>query len=66
MVLPQEQSMGPSRVLDLNAIERIGLKQKYSLHTAKPSAMQPWGIRVLYLSNPTNLLLWHIAVKKQA
>lgn len=46
-------------------IERIGLKEKYSLHTAKPPAMQPWGLRVLYLSDPTGVL-WHIADRKKA
>jgi uncharacterized glyoxalase superfamily protein PhnB len=38
------------------------LVRKYSLHTAKPPAMQPWGLRVLYLSDPSGVL-WHIADK---
>ena len=46
-------------------IERIGLKQKYGLLMAKPPAIQPWGLRVLYLSDPTGVL-WHIADKKKA
>jgi uncharacterized glyoxalase superfamily protein PhnB len=46
-------------------IERIGLKEKYSLHMAKPPAMQPWGTRVLYLSDPTGVP-WHIADRKKA
>jgi len=46
-------------------IERAGLKEKYSLHMAKPPTMQPWGLRVLYLSDPTGVL-WHIADKKPA
>jgi catechol 2,3-dioxygenase-like lactoylglutathione lyase family enzyme len=46
-------------------IERIGLKDKYNLHTAKPPAMQPWGIRVRYLSDPTGVL-WQIAERKKA
>jgi uncharacterized glyoxalase superfamily protein PhnB len=41
-------------------IESIGLKQKYPGIMARPPAMQPWGIRVLYLSDPTGVL-WHIA-----
>jgi uncharacterized glyoxalase superfamily protein PhnB len=28
--------------------------------TAKPPALQPWGLRVLYLSDPSSVL-WHIA-----
>ena len=44
-------------------IERIGLKEKYGLQMAKAPAMQPWGIRVLYLSDPSGVL-WHIADKK--
>ena len=44
-------------------IERTGLKEKYNLYMAKPPAMQPWGLRVLYLSDPTGVL-WHIAERK--
>ncbi|HLX00198.1 MAG TPA: VOC family protein [Candidatus Acidoferrales bacterium] len=43
-----------------NHIERIGLNEKYGPHMAKPPALQPWGFRVLYLSDPTGVL-WHIA-----
>jgi uncharacterized glyoxalase superfamily protein PhnB len=41
-------------------IEEIRLKEKYPSIMARPPAMQPWGIRVLYLSDPTGVL-WHIA-----
>lgn len=41
-------------------LEDVGLKNKYPGIMAKPPAMQPWGIRVLYLSDPTGVL-WHIA-----
>ena len=41
-------------------IESIGLKEKYPGIMARPPAMQPWGLRVLYLSDPTGVL-WHIA-----
>lgn len=41
-------------------IERIGLAQKYPGIIAKPPEMQPWGIRVLYLSDPSGVL-WHIS-----
>lgn len=46
-------------------IESIGLKDKYNLFMAKPPAMQPWGIRVLYLSDPSGVL-WHIQDRKSA
>jgi catechol 2,3-dioxygenase-like lactoylglutathione lyase family enzyme len=41
-------------------LEDVGLKNRYPGIMAKPPAMQPWGIRVLYLSDPTGVL-WHIA-----
>jgi uncharacterized glyoxalase superfamily protein PhnB len=41
-------------------IQRLGLAEKYSLAMAKPPALQPWGLRVLYLTDPTGVL-WHIA-----
>jgi len=44
-------------------IERIRLKEKYPTIMAKPPAMQPWGLRVLYLSDPTGVL-WHIADRR--
>ena len=41
-------------------ITNAGLKDKYNLSMAKPPELQPWGLRVLYLSDPTGVL-WHIA-----
>jgi uncharacterized glyoxalase superfamily protein PhnB len=43
--------------------ERIGLRDKYPGIMLKPPAMQPWGLRVLYVSDPTGVL-WHIADEK--
>ena len=40
-------------------IGRIGLAEKYPGGMLKAPAMQPWGIRVLYLSDPSGVL-WHI------
>jgi uncharacterized glyoxalase superfamily protein PhnB len=45
-------------------IERIRLKEKYPGITAKPPALQPWGLRVLYLTDPTGVL-WHIAEERK-
>ncbi len=41
-------------------ISDAGLEEKYQLSMAKPPAMQPWGLRVLYISDSTGVL-WHIA-----
>lgn len=41
-------------------ISDIGLAEKYPGIMCKAPAMQPWGLRVLYLSDPTGVL-WHIA-----
>lgn len=40
-------------------IQALGLKEKYQLGMATQPAMQPWGIVVLYLADPTGV--WHIA-----
>lgn len=44
-------------------IERIGLVAKYPGTSAKPPKLQPWGLRVLYLIDPTGVL-WHISERK--
>lgn len=44
-------------------IQNIKLTEKYPGIMAKPPAMQPWGLRVLYLSDPTGVL-WHIADRR--
>jgi hypothetical protein len=41
-------------------IESAKLAAKYPGIMAKAPALQPWGLRVLYLSDPTGVL-WHIA-----
>jgi uncharacterized glyoxalase superfamily protein PhnB len=46
-------------------ISRIGLREKYPDIMLKPPAMQPWGIRVLYVSDPAGVL-WHIQDRKKA
>jgi len=37
-------------------IKSIGLLNKYELYMAKPPELQPWGLRVLYLTDPTGVL----------
>ena len=41
-------------------ISDTNLANRYPGTMAKPPAMQPWGLRVLFLSDPTGVL-WHIA-----
>lgn len=41
-------------------IQRKEFTKKYPGIRCKPPEMQPWGMRVLYLSDPTGVL-WHIA-----
>jgi hypothetical protein len=48
--------------------EHIQLREftkKYPSIICKPPEMQPWGIRVLYLSDPTGVL-WHITDMQQS
>jgi uncharacterized glyoxalase superfamily protein PhnB len=46
-----------------NHIQHLGLKEKYNLSMAKPPELQPWGLRVLYLADPTGVL-WHNADRR--
>lgn len=46
-------------------IREAGLEAKYPGIRLKPPAMQPWGLRVLYLTDPTGVL-WHIADRRDA
>ncbi len=41
-------------------IQRMEFTKKYPGIMCKAPAMQPWGLRVLYLSDPTGVL-WHIS-----
>ena len=45
-------------------IESVGLAKKYPGITCKAPALQPWGLRVLYVSDPSGVL-WHIADNKK-
>lgn len=44
-------------------IETTKLVEKYRLYMARPPALQPWGLRVLFLSDPSGVL-WHIADRR--
>jgi uncharacterized glyoxalase superfamily protein PhnB len=45
-------------------IQGAGLAEKYAGIMCKAPALQPWGIRVLYLSDPSGVL-WHITDARQ-
>ena len=51
-------------VEDVNAwwerIQSLGLQEKYQLGMCSAPAMQPWGLLILYITDPTGVL-WHIA-----
>lgn len=40
-------------------LQRTRFAKKYPSIMCKPPAVQPWGVRVLYLSDPAGVL-WHI------
>ena len=46
-------------------ITDMKLPEKYPGIMAKPPAMQPWGLRVLYLSDPSGVL-WHIQDQRKS
>lgn len=46
-------------------INEVNLTEKYPGIMAKAPAMQPWGLRVLYLSDPSGVL-WHISDQRKA
>jgi len=46
-------------------IQQEEFTTKYPGTMCKPPAMQPWGLRVLYLSDPTGVL-WHIAENRKS
>jgi len=46
-------------------VQDIKLAEKYPGITASPPTLQPWGLRALYLSDPSGVL-WHIADEPKA
>ncbi|HTB98002.1 MAG TPA: VOC family protein [Terracidiphilus sp.] len=45
-------------------IARLDLPTAYGVNSPKPPAMQPWGLRVAYLVDPSGVL-WHIAERRE-
>jgi uncharacterized glyoxalase superfamily protein PhnB len=46
-------------------IQQKEIAKKYPGIMCKPPQMQPWGVRVLYLSDPTGVL-WHISDNRKS
>lgn len=44
-------------------IAQLELPTRFGVRPPKPPAVQPWGLRVLYLTDPTGVL-WHIAQRR--
>jgi hypothetical protein len=45
-------------------IESLDLATHFGVPAPKPPAMQPWGLRVLFLVDPSGVL-WHIAQRRK-
>lgn len=64
-----ENSMMHLMVDDLDAwwrhIVGLDLTSQYGVQPPKPPAMQPWGLRIAYVSDPCGVL-WHIAQRPEA
>jgi uncharacterized glyoxalase superfamily protein PhnB len=44
-------------------IERLDLPATFGVQSPRAPAMQPWGLRVAYLFDPSGVL-WHIAERR--
>jgi uncharacterized glyoxalase superfamily protein PhnB len=44
-------------------IESLDLANRFGVPAPKPPALQPWGLRVLYLVDPSGVL-WHISQRR--
>jgi hypothetical protein len=62
-----ENFMMQLMVDDLDAwwthIEALDLPMKFGVQPPKPPAMQPWGLRVAYVYDPSGVL-WHVAQRR--
>lgn len=62
-----ENFMMQLMVDDLDAwwasIESLDLKSEFGVPEPRPPAMQPWGIRVAYVVDPSGVL-WHVAQRR--
>lgn len=62
-----ENFMMQLMVDDLDAwfarIQALALPAKFGVPAVKPPALQPWGLRVAYLVDPSGVL-WHVAQRR--
>jgi uncharacterized glyoxalase superfamily protein PhnB len=42
------------------AISRLALESRYNVRAPRPPKLEPWGLRVAYLFDPSGVL-WHVA-----
>jgi predicted enzyme related to lactoylglutathione lyase len=62
-----ENCMMQLMVEDLDAwwahIDGLDLPGKFNVPTPRPPAMQPWGLRIAYVVDPSGVL-WHVAQRR--
>jgi catechol 2,3-dioxygenase-like lactoylglutathione lyase family enzyme len=62
-----QNSMLQLMVDDLDAwwahIQSLDLPARFAVPAPKPPAMQPWGLRVAYVTDPAGVL-WHVAQRR--
>jgi len=44
-------------------VEALDLAARFDVQSPRPPAVQPWGLRVAYLFDPSGVL-WHIAERR--
>ncbi len=63
-----ENFMMQLMVDDLDAwfqhIESLDLPSKFGVKAPKPPAVQPWGLRIAYVVDPSGVL-WHVAERRE-
>jgi uncharacterized glyoxalase superfamily protein PhnB len=45
-------------------IESLDLPSQFEVQPPKPPAMQPWGLRIAYVYDPSGVL-WHVAQRRE-
>ncbi|WP_298123513.1 VOC family protein [Brevundimonas sp.] len=45
-------------------IQSLDLVREFGVALPKPPAMQPWGLRIVYLTDPSGVL-WHVAQRRE-
>jgi uncharacterized glyoxalase superfamily protein PhnB len=64
-----ENSMMQIMVDDLDAwwshLESLDLPKRFGVQPPRPPAMQPWGLRIAYVVDPSGVL-WHFAQRRES